>query len=413
MALIFERDLFMKKTKVSLITKKNNYYAVVTYYENGERKVKWISLQLKTSAPKKEVKARLQEIEDFYEGLFTISNETLFTKYLAGWVERRKGLVENSTWEGIQLYAHKHIIPYFEPIKLKLRDLSPAHIQDYYNFKHHNGRCDGKEGGLSIESIIKHKSVLMTALDDAVVDGLISKNPAQYAKLPAKRSSNRKENFLTAEQAVEMLELFEETPFYAIVYTTLFYGLRKSEALGLKWSSIDFANDTLTLENVVVKNQAIEEKATMKTSASYHTYPLIPNVKRVLVKQRFWQNENRAKFGKDYIESNFVFTWEDGRSFRPDCLYRSFQRVLKRNNFTPILRFHDLRHSTASMLYARGWDMKDIQMWLRHADIKVTADIYTHIEQNFSEEIPDYLQNVFVPTPRARGVMLELPTEKK
>ncbi len=148
----------------------------------------------------------------------------------------------------------------------------------------------------------------MTALDDAVVDGLIVQNPAQYVKLPAKRSSHRKENFLTAEQAVEMLKLFEGTPFYAIVYTTLFYGLRKSEALGLKWSSVDFANDTLTLENVVVKNKTIEEKATMKTSASYHTYPLIPDVKRVLLKQRLWQNENREKFGKNYIESDFVFT---------------------------------------------------------------------------------------------------------
>lgn len=403
----------MKKTKVSLTTKKDNYYAVVTYYENGERKVKWISLCLKTSAPKKEVKARLQEIEDFYDGRFTTSDEILFTKYLEGWVERRRGLVQNSTWEGIQTYTHKHIIPYFEPMQLKLKDVSSAHIHDYYNFKYNAGRCDGKEGGLSIESIIKHKSVFMTALDDAVVDGLIPKNPAQYVKLPAKRSSNRKENFLTVEQAIKMLELFEGTPFYAIVYITLFYGLRKSEALGLKWSSVDFENNTLTLENVIVKNKTIEEKATMKTSASYHTYPLISDVKRVLLKQWFWQNENRAKFGKDYVESDFVFTWEDGRTFRPDCLYKSFQRVLKRNDFTPMLRFHDLRHSTASMVYARGWDLKDIQMWLRHADIKVTADIYTHIEENFNKEIPDYLQNVFTPTPATKGKIIEFPAKEE
>ncbi len=402
----------MKKTKVSLTTKKGNYYAVVTYYENGERKVKWIALRLKTNALKRDVKARLQEIEEYYDGCFGVSDETLFTKYLEGWVERRKGLVQNSTWEGIQIYAHKHIIPYFEPLKLKLRDVSPVHIQDYYNFKYNDGRCDGKEGGLAIESIIKHKSVLMTALDDAVVDGLISKNPAQYVKLPAKRSSDRKENFLSAEQAVEMLSLFEETPFYALVYTTLFYGLRKSEALGLKWSSIDFSNNTLTLDNVVVKNTTTEEKQHMKTSASYHTYPLIPDVKRVLMKQRLWQNENRAKYGKDYCESDFVFTWEDGKAFRPDCLLRSFQRVLKRNNFAPVLRFHDLRHSTASILYARGWDMKDIQMWLRHADIKVTADIYTHIKDNYTEDVPDYLQNVFTPVAKPQGKVIEIPFRK-
>ena len=122
---------------------------------------------------------------------------------------------------------------------------------------------------------------------------------------------------------------------------------------------------------------------------------------------------NRQKYGEDYVESDFVFTWEDGRCFRPDSLYRSFQRVLKRNDFTPMLRFHDLRHSTASMLYNRGWDLKDIQMWLRHADIKVTADIYTHIEQNFTEEIPNYLQNVFTPTPKPRGKVIEFYMDKE
>ena len=327
-------------------------------------------------------------------------------------MERRRGLVANSTWEGIWTYAHKHIIPYFEPMKLTLKELAPMHIQDYYDFKYNGGRCDGKEGGLSIESIIKHKSVLMTALDDAVIDELIPRNPAQFVKLPAKRTSKRREIFLNANQAMRMLKLFEDTPFYGPVFVTLFYGLRKSEVLGIKWSSVDFANNTITLENVVVKNKTIEEKSTMKTSASYHTYYLISDVKRVLLKQKIWQNENRVKYGAQYIESDFVFTWEDGRCFRPDSLYRSFQRVLKRNDFTPILRFHDLRHSTASILYARGWDIRDVQMWLRHADYKTTADIYTHIEQNFTEEIPECLQNVFTPTPKVQGKVIEFAKEK-
>ena len=402
----------MKETRVSLTTKGDNYYAIITYYEEEVRKVKWVALHLTTSDPKKEVMARLQEIETYYGERFASNGKVLFTTYLESWVEHRRGLVANSTWEGIWTYAHKHIIPYFEPMKLTLRDLSPLHIQDYYNFKYNDGRCDGKGGGLSIESIIKHKSVLMTALDDAVIDELIPRNPAKLAKLPAKRSSERKENFLNAEQAVRMLKLFEDTPFYGIVYITLFYGLRKSEALGLKWSSVDFADDTITLENVVVKNKTIEEKATMKTSASYHTYPLIPDVKRVLLKQKVQQNENRMKYGADYVESDFVFTWEDGRCFRPDGLYRSFQRVLQRNHFTPLLRFHDLRHSTASILYARGWDMKDIQAWLRHADINMTADVYTHIEQNFTKDIPAYLRNVFTPTPPVKGKVIEFAKEK-
>lgn len=403
----------MKKVRVRLGNKGKNCYAIVSYYVNEERKEKWIALHLNIDAPKKVIKEKLLAIQMEYEGKYCVSDDTMFVKYLEGWVERRKGTVENSTWEGIQIYASKHIIPYFEPLGLSLGDLSPLHIQDYYNFKYTSGRCDGKEGGLSIESIIKHKSVFMAALDDAVVDGYINSNPARYAKLPQRRHSERKENFLTSEQAVSMLKLFEDTPFYAVVYTTLFYGLRKSEAIGLKWSSIDFSNNTLTLENVVVKNTSIEEKTTMKTSASYHTYHLIPDVKRVLIKQRFWQNQNREKYGDAYIESDYVFTWEDGRPFRPDSLYRSFQRVLKRNGFSPLLRFHDLRHSTASILYSRGWDLKDIQMWLRHADIKTTGDVYTHIKQDFETDVPDYLKNIFTPTPKPKGIVVDTPLTKK
>ena len=393
-----------------VLRKKNgHYYAMVTYHENGITKTKWKALGLTTGASPKAIKERFDEVVPRLVELYADESENLFTRYLTKWLERRKGCVENSTWEGMYIYVTKHIIPYFEPLHLTLQDITPTHIEDYYVYKYAGGRCDGKKGGLSIESIIKHKSVLMTALDDAVIEELIQQNPARYVKLPAKRSSKRKRNFLTAPKAKEMLDLFVGTPLYAVVYLTLFYGLRRSEVLGLKWSSVDFINDKITLENVVVKNLTIEEKQTMKTSASYHTYPLLPNVREVLIQQKAWQAENREKFGEAYQESDFVCTWEDGRCFRPDTVMRSFQRVLKRNNFSPVLRFHDLRHSTASILYERNWDLKDTQMWLRHADIKVTGDIYTHIQRNFQKEVPDCLVNLFSPTPKKEGKILPTP----
>lgn len=398
--------------KPGLRKKKEHYYASITYHEDGKKKTKWKALGLTTDASPKEIKKRFGEVAAYLLECYADENENLFTRYLTKWLERKKGCVQNSTWEGMYIYVTKHIVPYFEPLHLFVQDITPTHIENYYVYKYNGGRCDGKEGGLSIESIIKHKSVLMTALDDAVVDELISQNPARYVKLPAKRSSKRIPNFLTAEKAAEMLQLFNGTPLYAVVYVTLYYGLRKSEVLGLKWNSVDFINNKITLENVVVKNLTIEEKQTMKTSASYHTYPLLPNVREVLIQQKAWQTENREKFGEAYQESNFVCTWEDGRCFRPDTIMRSFQRVLKRNNFSPILRFHDLRHSTASILYARNWDLKDIQMWLRHADIKVTGDIYTHIQRNFQNEVPDCLVNVFSPTPKKKGEVLQMPPVK-
>ena len=397
---------------VRLSQRNGYYYAIVSYKENNQLKTKWEALHLRTDAPLREAKKLIKLIEEEYETKYSSDEEPLFTQYLAQWVEKRKGLVAMSTWEGYCTYAYKHIIPYFQPMNLKLKDLTPSHIQDYYNYKYTSGRMDRKKDGLAIESIIKHKSVIMTALDSAVIDELIPSNPAKYVKLPAKRSSKRQEVFLSLKETNEMLKLFVDTPFYAIVYTTLYYGLRKSEALGLKWSSIDFEHNKLTLENTIVKNLTTVEKPTMKTSASYHTYPLLPCVRRVLLKQRAWQMDNENRFGDQYQHSDYVFTWEDGRPFRADGIYRSFQRVLQRNHFTPVLRFHDLRHSTASILYEQGFDLKDIQTWLRHADISVTMNTYVHIKQMNPKDVPDYLKNVFAPTRPQKAKILGKPNSE-
>lgn len=397
---------------IKLREKSGHFYAVVRIKENNRSKDKWVSLDLRSDASKKEVKKRLKEVEELFKEECTDDEEILFTQYLQRWVENQKGIVAMSTWEGYCTYAYKHLVPYFQPLKLKLKDLTPAHVQDYYDYKYKQGRMDGKENGLAIESIIKHKSLLMRALDTAVIEELISVNPAKYVKLPAKRSSKRKETFLNAAEAKKMLDALVGTPLYAPILTTLYYGLRKSEMLGLKWESIDFTNDTLTLENTVVKNLTTVEKKTMKTSASHHTYPLMPRVKRVLMEQRAWQNSNRERLGDQYHDSDFVFTWEDGRPFLPDTILRSFQRILKRNHFTPLLRIHDLRHSTASILYEQGYDLKDIQTWLRHADIGVTMNVYTHIKQRKHDEIPDCVQNVFSPTPRTKAKILGKPNSE-
>ena len=398
----------IEKTRIRQEIKNGKYYAVVTCTENNQRKIIWRSLGVSTKDPKRLVERRFQEAKEYFEELYPSPDNILFTRYLADWVEGQKGRVATSTWEGYCTYAHKHIIPYFEPLHLRLTELTPKHIEEYYSSKYNGGRCDRKQGGLAIESIIKHKSVLMKSLNDAVIQDLIQRNPAQYVPLPARRSSKRKENFLSLDQATQMLEILSDTPLYALVYTTLYYGLRKSEALGLKWSSVDFINKTLTIENAVVKNLTIEEKPTLKNSASYHTFPLIPDVEYVLMEERARQRSAKEALGDNYIDSDFVFTREDGRPFRSDTVYCSFQRKLKAKGFSPIIRFHDLRHSTASILYGLGWDLKDIQMWLRHADIKVTANVYTHIQKQ-SVKAPDYMKNLFSPKPTPKAQILDVP----
>lgn len=379
--------------------KSDRYYAVVNYKDGAGYRQKWISLGLPVKNNKRKAEAMLDEIKEQYsegdEGHENhIEGDTLFTEYIERWLYRKKGCVELSTWEGYQIYAERHIIPYFEKLRLSLRDLKPRHIQEYYRYKYTEGRLDGKPGGLSIPSIKKHSIVINEVLDDAVLDELITHNPAEGVRMPAKNISVRERTFLTAETANRLLAAFDGSPLQALIYTTLYYGLRRSEILGLRWSAVDFEKNTLTINHTVVKNKTIVEKDTVKTQSSFHTYLLIEDVKQVLLREYRKQQTQAAELGSLYRHTGYVFTWGDGRPFRPDYITRAFQNMLEKNGL-PKMRFHDLRHSTASILYDKGWDIKDIQSWLRHSSIDVTSDIYTHITEDRKSKMAEKLNSTF------------------
>lgn len=375
--------------------KGDRFYAVINYKEGSDYKQKWISLGLPVKNNKRKAEALLADVRKKYEEIYERPyGDMLFTTYLRRWLERKKPYVELSTWEGYQIYVEKHIIPYFEPLGLSLRELKPQHIKDYYNAKYVGGRCDGKDGGLSIPSIKKHGIVLREALGEAVIEDMITRNPADGVKMPAKDISMREMRFLTAEEANNVLMAFAGHPLEALIYTTLYYGLRRSEVLGLQWKAISFERNTMTICHTVVKNLTVVEKDSTKTQSSFHTYDLIPDVKEVLLRQKSRQEENLRVLGAAYHKSDYAFTWDDGTLFRPDYVTRGFQRVLRANGI-PEMRFHDLRHSTASILYDKGWDMKDIQLWLRHSSIDVTADIYTHISENRKASMAQTLNSTF------------------
>ena len=381
--------------KVSLKIKEDRYYAVINYKEGATYKQKWISLDLPVKNNKRKAEAMLDEIKrEYADGFQTPEADMLFTTYIKQWLNRKKDCVELSTWEGYQIYAERHIIPYFEPKRLTLRNIKPKDIQDYFQYKYTHGRLDGKEGGLSIPSIKKHGIVIKEVLDDAVINDLIIRNPSLGVKMPAKNISKRERVFLTEESANATLHAFEGHPLQALVYVTLYYGLRRSEVLGLRWSAIDFERNTLTINHTVVKNRTIVEKDKTKTQSSFHTYLLIQDVKEVLLREYEKRSAQIKSFGRDYKKSDYVFTWEDGRLFRPDYITRAFQRVLEQHNL-PRMRFHDLRHSTASVLYDKGWDIKDIQSWMRHSSIDVTGDIYTHISEDRKSKMAQRLNSTF------------------
>ncbi len=256
---------------------------------------------------------------------------------------------------------------------MELENLTPLMIKKYVNDKLQGGRLDGKIGGLTDVSVRKHLNVIKQALNDAVLYGYISVNPAQAVKMRRRFTPlSDNINYLTTDEAKAILSMLEQYPvIHLAVMLSLFYGLRKSEVLGLRWSAIDFEYDVFCINHTVVKSNTIEAGNQTKTEGSKARYQLLPIVKNAL---------QAHKARTEHIQSEYVFTRSDGSVMRPDSLTRTFQRCLKRHGFKK-MRFHDLRHSTATILFDQGWSIEDVRQWLRHSDIETTFNIYNHYQE--------------------------------
>ena len=171
-------------------------------------------------------------------------------------------------------------------------------------------------------------------------------------------------------------------PIHIVIFLAAYYGLRRSEVLGLKWSAVDFENKTVSISHKVVQNdKGVVGMDVMKTKSSYRTLPLIPQVEQALLAEREKQEQMkkvmRSAYSKEYTD--YVCVDALGKIYDPDFVTGHFGQLLKKHNLKKI-RFHDLRHSCASVLLAQGVPMKQIQEWLGHSDMSTTANIYSHLD---------------------------------
>lgn len=357
------------------------YYIRLSYYDrNHKRRDKFISTGLSGRGGKKKATAMIEQLIEKYKYLEKSDHPSKMADYLIMWKNLRKSEVAETTYDGYHTYIDRHLVPYFRDLNLNIQDITAGHIFDYVNYlSNDGGRKDNKIGGQSNTSIRKIISILRQVFEYAVLYGDIKINPALQVPLP--KTTNKKDErqvFLTSEDAQKMLDAFQNEEIGPIVYVTLYYGLRKSEALGLRWQAVDFDANTITINHTVVGNGHIVRKDTTKTYTSRRTYELLPDVKTLLLKLKDQQDDYKRRLGSGYHMNDYIFKNPNGVPYRPDSLTRSFKRALARHGL-PQMRYHDLRHSTASILVDKGWDINDIKEWLGHADISTTANIYAHI----------------------------------
>ena len=311
--------------------------------------------------------------------------------YLREWLRGKAPDLRRSTYEAYTIYIEKQIAPYFDELGRELEDLRPLDVHGYVVAKRNGGRKDGKPGGLAAISVRKHLNILKQALREAVLLEIIPASPAEPVRLPRIPERTEPAHPVTAEDARAILAVMEGTDLYPVVLVTLYYGLRRSEVLGLRWSAVSFSENTIAIRHTVVKNLTIEAADQTKTASSRRTFPLLPEVRAVLS-----ELPRRDRDG-------YLFTRANGEPMRPDTLTRSFQRALRRAGI-PRMRFHDLRHATATILFDRGWSVPDVQHWLGHADIDTTMNIYVAYSRTRPLALGGTLCGLFADSPdKKRG----------
>lgn len=372
----------------SLQIKSGKFYMVLNIQENGKRKMKWISTGLAVKGNKRKAEQMLRETLQTYE----IEQrgpkcDMPYSDYVQKWLEYVHRKVDEVTYQGYELLAQRQIIPWFQEKSTKLDEVSLPLLQEYIDEKATKGRADGK-GGLSPRSLRLHKNILYQSLTEAVKDGLIASNPCQHVILP--KNVRYESHFYTVEQLNQFFEAIRDEPLYPLLKITAFYGLRRSEVLGLKWDSIDFGAGTMTIRHTVSKVTKAVEKDKTKNATSYRSFPLTEEAQRIFQAAKAEEEKNRRLFGRQYQESDYVFKWADGRSYSPDYITSKFPALLKKHGM-PHIRLHELRHSCASLLINAGFTLKDVQEWMGHADIKMTANIYGHLDVSRKQSMAEKL----------------------
>ena len=372
----------------SLQIKSGKFYMVLNIQENGKRKMKWISTGLAVKGNKRKAEQMLRETLQTYE----IEQrgpkcDMPYSDYVQKWLEYVHRKVDEVTYQGYELLAQRQIIPWFQEKSTKLDEVSLPLLQEYIDEKATKGRADGK-GGLSPRSLRLHKNILYQSLTEAVKDGLIASNPCQHVILP--KNVRYESHFYTVEQLNQFFEAIRDEPLYPLLKITAIYGLRRSEVLGLKWDSIDFGAGTMTIRHTVSKVTKAVEKDKTKNATSYRSVPLTEEAQRIFQAAKAEEEKNRRLFGRQYQESDYVFKWADGRSYSPDYITSKFPALLKKHGM-PHIRLHELRHSCASLLINAGFTLKDVQEWMGHADIKMTANIYGHLDVSRKQSMAEKL----------------------
>ncbi len=357
------------------------YQCIISYQDHeGKRKTKSVSTGLAAKGNKKRAEELLSELRRTFEppkpprGANEFREDMLFSDFIPLWLTAIEKTVKPTTYNSYWSMSMKKILPYFEAKKLKLNEVKATHIQ---NFCIHELKTLGANS-VKHEYVLLHKMFKYAYRMDLVVN-----NPVEKVDPPKLDPFEGKP--FTAEELQILLDGTKDDRLGLIILVTAMYGLRRSEVLGLRWRAIDFENNLITINHTITEINYKGKKEllatdTTKNKSSRRTLPLSESIKSRLIALRRQQEENRELCGNCYNTQwlDYVFVNEVGEIIKPAYIESAYPKLLKKCGLEHH-RFHDLRHTCATLMNQQKVPLKHVQAYLGHSDIQTTSNIYTHL----------------------------------
>lgn len=386
----------------SVQPKNGRLYAVISYKMDGQRKTVWRTLNLKQGTSQTKVNNESRRvINEFEQELLgsavrtsrAVADSPVYD-YLCDWLEWKKSRIQVNTMTSYRSMIHGKIKTYFTARPtITVGNITKKDITQFYNSMY----ATGAKGS----SVLHFHAMLHSAFKQAYLDDEITFNPFDKVERP------KKENFVgdhySEEEWKTLLKLAKTDDIYPAIMLAAGLGLRRGEALGARWSRIDWNEGTILLDTKIVEyedeitgKKVVEPVEEMKNKSSRRTLPLPDMVLEMLEEQKAQQELYKSMFRGSYNMKNddYVCVTKLGDLLSPGYTTRHFSELLKKLGMRHI-RFHDLRHTFASILINRDVPMHKISDFLGHSDISTTANIYAHLDKASKKTSASLISDIF------------------
>jgi integrase len=315
---------------------------------------------------------------------YSVPTRASIREYLTKeWLPAVKSTIRPSTYNSYVQHVECHIVPHIGSVKLQ--KLSGSQINALYAKLAETGKKDGKKG-LSPMTIHHVHSCLHKACKDAVRWGHISRNPLDAADPPrTKGDGTREMQTWTKEQLKAFLHACADERLSPLWHTVAMTGMRRGEALGLRWSDVDLENSRLSVRRALIPTNREVVVSEPKTAKGRRAIALDPGTVEVLKAQAARQLADQTRPGESWVETGLVFTAENGAALDPESASRYWRQAVKRS-LLPRIRLHDLRHTHATLALQAGIHPKVVSERLGHATVSITLDTYSHAIPALQEE---------------------------